>query len=42
MARDLGILYAVGRELADSNAWPNWSRDSEFRGARDQSSSERK
>jgi len=42
MARDLGILYAVGRELADSNAWPNWSRDSEFRAARDQSSSERK
>ena len=42
MARDLGILYAVGRELADSNAWPNWSRDSEFRAARDQSASERK
>jgi Zn-dependent M28 family amino/carboxypeptidase len=42
MARDLGILYAVGRELAESNAWPNWSRDSEFRAARDQSSSERK
>jgi Zn-dependent M28 family amino/carboxypeptidase len=42
MARDLGILYAVGRELADSNAWPNWSRDSEFRAARDSSASERK
>jgi Zn-dependent M28 family amino/carboxypeptidase len=42
MARDLGILYAVGRELADSNAWPNWSRDSEFRGAREQSAAERK
>jgi Zn-dependent M28 family amino/carboxypeptidase len=42
MARDLGILYAVGRELADSNAWPNWSRDSEFRAARDQSAAERK
>jgi len=42
MARDLGILYAVGRELADSNAWPNWSKDSEFRAARDVSSSERK
>jgi Zn-dependent M28 family amino/carboxypeptidase len=42
MARDLGILYAVGRELADSNAWPNWSRDSEFRAAREQSASERK
>jgi Zn-dependent M28 family amino/carboxypeptidase len=42
MARDLGILYAVGRELADSNAWPNWSSDSEFRAARDQSAAERK
>jgi Zn-dependent M28 family amino/carboxypeptidase len=42
MARDLGILYAVGRELADSNAWPNWSRDSEFRAARDSSATERK
>jgi Zn-dependent M28 family amino/carboxypeptidase len=42
MARDLGILYAVGRELADSNAWPNWSRDSEFRAARDRSATERK
>jgi Zn-dependent M28 family amino/carboxypeptidase len=42
MARDLGILYAVGRELADSKAWPNWSKDSEFRAARDSSSSERK
>jgi Zn-dependent M28 family amino/carboxypeptidase len=42
MARDLGILYAVGRELADSKAWPNWSRDSEFRAAREQSAAERK
>jgi Zn-dependent M28 family amino/carboxypeptidase len=42
MARDLGILYAVGRELADSNAWPNWSKDSEFRAAREKSASERK
>jgi Zn-dependent M28 family amino/carboxypeptidase len=42
MARDLGILYAVGRDLADSGDWPNWSRDSEFRAARDASSAERK
>jgi Zn-dependent M28 family amino/carboxypeptidase len=42
MARDLGILYSLGRELADSNAWPNWARDSEFRAARDQSAAERK
>jgi Zn-dependent M28 family amino/carboxypeptidase len=42
MVRDLGILYAVGNDLANSNAWPNWSADSEFRAARDQSAGERK
>jgi Zn-dependent M28 family amino/carboxypeptidase len=42
MARDLGILYSLGRDLAESNAWPNWAKESEFRAARDQSSSERK
>jgi Zn-dependent M28 family amino/carboxypeptidase len=42
MARDLQMLYALGRDLADSNAWPNWSKDSEFRAARDQSTGERK
>jgi Zn-dependent M28 family amino/carboxypeptidase len=42
VARDLGILYAVGRDLADSPAWPNWSKDSEFRAARDASAADRK
>ena len=42
MSRDLEILYALGRELANSNDWPNWAVDSEFRGARDRSASERK
>jgi hypothetical protein len=42
MARDLGILYALGSDLANSPAWPNWSADSEFRAARDRSASERK
>jgi Zn-dependent M28 family amino/carboxypeptidase len=42
MARDLGILYALGSDLANSSAWPNWSADSEFRAARDQSAAERK
>jgi Zn-dependent M28 family amino/carboxypeptidase len=41
MARDLGMLYAVGRDLADSKAWPNWSKDSEFRAARDRAHRER-
>ena len=42
MARDLGLLYAVGRDLADSSAWPNWAKESEFRAARDASAAERK
>jgi Zn-dependent M28 family amino/carboxypeptidase len=42
MARDLQILYALGSELANSNEWPNWSKDSEFRAARDVTAAERK
>lgn len=42
MARDLEMLYALGHDLADSTAWPNWSSDSEFRAARDQSAEQRK
>ena len=42
MARDLELLYSLGRDLADSKAWPNWSQDSEFRTVRDQSAAKRK
>ena len=42
MARDLQILYTLGSDLANSNAWPNWSSDSEFRAARDASAADRK
>jgi Zn-dependent M28 family amino/carboxypeptidase len=41
MSHDLKVLYTLGRDLADSDAWPNWSEDSEFRQARDASASER-
>jgi Zn-dependent M28 family amino/carboxypeptidase len=41
VARDLSILYTLGSELANSDAWPNWSGDSEFRGARDASAAQR-
>ncbi|MCK7592259.1 M28 family metallopeptidase [Pseudomarimonas salicorniae] len=33
--QDLEALYAVGRELAGSEAWPNWYEGNEFRAARD-------
>ncbi len=42
MARDLQVLYAVGSELANSDQWPNWSKDSEFRATRDATAAERK
>lgn len=42
MARDLQLLYTVGRDLADSNRWPNWDTSSEFRAARDQSADQRR
>ena len=42
MAHDLAMLYTLGRDLANSNDWPNWSQDSEFRGARDQTAADRR
>jgi hypothetical protein len=42
MARDLQLRYTVGHDLANSDAWPNWSADSEFRGIRDKTAAERK
>jgi Zn-dependent M28 family amino/carboxypeptidase len=42
MARDLQLLYTVGSDLANSDQWPDWSKDSEFRAARDATTAERK
>jgi Zn-dependent M28 family amino/carboxypeptidase len=41
IVRDARLLHLVGRNLASSRAWPNWSGDSEFRATRDQSAAER-
>ena len=41
IAADAALLHAVGERLANSHAWPNWSPDSEFRAARDQTAGER-
>jgi Zn-dependent M28 family amino/carboxypeptidase len=35
--QDLQLYYAVGRELADSDSWPNWYPTAEFRAIRDAS-----
>ena len=34
---DLKLYYAIGRDLADSDAWPNWYPTAEFRAVRDAS-----
>jgi len=41
MANDDLLLHRLGSRLANSNEWPNWSQDSEFRATRDQTSGER-
>jgi Zn-dependent M28 family amino/carboxypeptidase len=41
MAEDVQLLHNLGRDLANSRDWPNWSPDSEFRATRDKSASER-
>jgi Zn-dependent M28 family amino/carboxypeptidase len=42
MAQDTALLHAVGKRLANSREWPNWSKDSEFRAARDRTAALRK
>lgn len=36
-AADVALIYAVGRDLAQSDAWPEWNPGAEFGPARDQS-----
>jgi Zn-dependent M28 family amino/carboxypeptidase len=41
MAEDDQLLHNLGRDLANSREWPNWSPDSEFRAVRDKSAGDR-
>ena len=41
MAQDDQLLHNVGRDLANSRVWPDWSPDSEFRSVRDQTAAVR-
>ncbi|HEX2803637.1 MAG TPA: M28 family metallopeptidase [Sphingomicrobium sp.] len=41
MAEDANLLHKLGRNLANSRAWPNWGAESEFRAARDRTAAER-
>ncbi len=40
-ARDVALLYTLGREIADSDAWPRWLNGSEFEAIRARSETER-
>jgi Zn-dependent M28 family amino/carboxypeptidase len=41
MAEDTNLLHKLGRDLANSREWPDWSPDSEFRAVRDKTAAER-
>ena len=40
-AIDDGLIYEIGRKLADSKIWPDWGEGSEFKSVRDASASQR-
>ncbi len=42
IVEDAVLLYALGRQLADSGAWPQWKEGSEFKATRDQTAAARK
>jgi Zn-dependent M28 family amino/carboxypeptidase len=41
MAQDANLLHNLGRDLANSRAWPNWGPQSEFRAIRDKTAAQR-
>jgi Zn-dependent M28 family amino/carboxypeptidase len=41
-AQEVSLAYRIGARIADSNDWPAWRQDSEFRAARERSSSRRR
>jgi Zn-dependent M28 family amino/carboxypeptidase len=41
MAQDANLLHSLGRDLANSHAWPQWGTDSEFRAIRERTAAQR-
>jgi Zn-dependent M28 family amino/carboxypeptidase len=41
-AQDLGLVYEIGADLANSQVWPQWQKGSEFKALRDQTAAQRK
>ena len=42
VVQDAGLLYDLGRSLADSREWPSWKAGAEFKAERDKTAGERK
>ena len=42
MAQDVNLLHELGRDLANSTAWPEWGAGSEFKAIRDMSAAVRR
>jgi hypothetical protein len=42
VAIDVGLVYQLGRDLANSRRWPAWHNDSEFKAIRDKSAGARR
>jgi Zn-dependent M28 family amino/carboxypeptidase len=41
MVQDVQLMHNLGRDLANSRDWPDWSPDSEFRAVRDRTAGDR-
>ena len=41
-AQDLGLVYEIGADLANSRVWPQWQAGSEFKALRDKTAAQRK
>lgn len=41
-AMDLGLVYEIGHDLANSRVWPQWQAGSEFKALRDKTAAQRK
>ena len=42
IAIDVGLIYDLGRQLANSRRWPEWHNDSEFKALREKTKSARR
>jgi Zn-dependent M28 family amino/carboxypeptidase len=40
--QDIDLIYRLGRDLANSNRWPSWNADSEFKAIRDKTVAQRR